>query len=57
MKTKSSCARHEGRGRMYKKNGMWVFDSGETVPAEVVSQTIGRVRAQRDRRNLGKFKG
>jgi hypothetical protein len=42
---------------MYKKNGMWVFDSGETVPAEVVSQTIGRVRAQRDRRNLGKFKG
>jgi AbrB family looped-hinge helix DNA binding protein len=46
-----------GRGRMYKKNGMWVFDSGETVPAEVVNQTIGRVRAERDRRNLGKLKG
>ena len=46
-----------GRGRMYKKNGMWVFDSGEPLAADVVNQTIQRVRAERDRRNLGKFKG
>ena len=44
------------RGRMYKKNGMWVFDSGEPFAADVVNQTIQRVRAERDRHNLGKLK-
>ena len=46
------------KGRMYKKQGMWVFDSGSDVPlsAEVVNQTIRRVRAERDRHVLGKFK-
>jgi AbrB family looped-hinge helix DNA binding protein len=46
-----------GQGRMYKKNGMWVFDSGETMPAEVANQALRRVRGERDRRTLGRFEG
>jgi AbrB family looped-hinge helix DNA binding protein len=47
-----------GTGRVYKKQGMWVFNSGSSVPlsAEVVNKTIRRVRAERDRHVLGKFK-
>jgi AbrB family looped-hinge helix DNA binding protein len=45
-----------GAGRIYKKQGMWVFDSGQPLAAGVVTQTIRRVRAERDRHNLGKFK-
>ena len=47
-----------GKGRVYKKQGMWVFNSGSSVPlsAEVVNKTIRRVRAERDRHVLGKFK-
>ena len=44
-----------GQGRMYKKQGMWVFDSGQPLTADVVTPTIRRVRAERDRHNLGKF--
>jgi AbrB family looped-hinge helix DNA binding protein len=46
------------KGRVYKKQGMWVFDSGSDVPltVEVVNQTIRRVRAERHRHVLGKFK-
>jgi len=45
-----------GKGRMYKKRGAWVFDSGKPIAADVVDRTIRRVRAERDRHNLGKFK-
>jgi len=44
-----------GQGRIYKKQGMWVFDSGQPLTADVVAQTIRRVRAERDPHNLGKF--
>jgi AbrB family looped-hinge helix DNA binding protein len=46
------------KGRVYKKQGMWVFDSGSDVPlsAEVVNHTIRRVRAERHRHVLGKVK-
>ncbi len=46
------------KGRMYKKQGVWVFDSGSGVPlsVEVVNRTIRRVRAERDRHVLGKYK-
>ena len=44
------------KGRMYKKQGVWVFDSGVPLSAEVVNKTIRRVRAERDRQVLGKFK-
>jgi AbrB family looped-hinge helix DNA binding protein len=45
-----------GKGRMYKKQGMWVFDSGIPLSAETVNRTIRRVRAERDRHVLGKYK-
>jgi len=45
-----------GKGRMYKKQGVWVFDSGEPLPANVVEETLREVREERDRRNLGKLK-
>ena len=46
------------KGRVYKKQGMWVFDSGSDVPltVEVVNKTIRGVRAERHRHVLGKFK-
>jgi AbrB family looped-hinge helix DNA binding protein len=43
-----------GKGRMYKKHGVWVFDSGEPLPADVVEKTLRKVRNERDRRVLGK---
>jgi AbrB family looped-hinge helix DNA binding protein len=43
-----------GQGRVYKKQGVWVFDSGEPLAADVVNKTIRRVREERDRRNSGK---
>ena len=45
-----------GKGRMYKKQGVWVFDSGEPLDTETVNRTLRKVREERDRRNLGKFK-
>jgi AbrB family looped-hinge helix DNA binding protein len=44
------------KGRMYKKQGVWVFDSGEPLAANVVEETLRKVREERDRRNLGKLK-
>jgi AbrB family looped-hinge helix DNA binding protein len=44
------------QGRVYKKQGVWVFDSGEPLDADVVNKTIRRVRDERDRRNLGKWR-
>jgi len=45
-----------GKGRMYKKQGVWVFDSGVPLEADVVQKTIRRVREERDRHNLGKLR-
>jgi AbrB family looped-hinge helix DNA binding protein len=45
-----------GKGRMYKKQGVWIFDSGVPFPAETVKRTISRVRAERDRHVQGKYK-
>jgi AbrB family looped-hinge helix DNA binding protein len=43
-----------GNGRIYKKQGVWVFDSGEPLDADVVNKTIRQGREERERRNLGK---
>jgi AbrB family looped-hinge helix DNA binding protein len=43
-----------GNGRIYKKQGVWVFDSGEALDTDVVDRTLRQVREERDRRNLGK---
>jgi AbrB family looped-hinge helix DNA binding protein len=45
-----------GNGRIYKKQGVWVFDSGEPLDADVVNKTLRKVREERDRRNLGKLR-
>jgi AbrB family looped-hinge helix DNA binding protein len=45
-----------GNGRVYKKRGVWVFDSGEPLDADVVNRTLRKVREERDRRNLGKWR-
>lgn len=45
-----------GKGRMYKKQGVWVFNSGEPMAADVVEKTIRRVRDERERRILGKLR-
>ena len=42
-----------GRGRIYKKQGVWVMNSGEPLDAGVVNRTLRRIRAERERRNLG----
>ena len=42
-----------GHGRMYKKQGVWVMNSGEPLDAGVVNRTLRRIRAERERRNLG----
>jgi AbrB family looped-hinge helix DNA binding protein len=45
-----------GNGRVYKKQGVWVFDSGEPLEADVVEKTIRQVREERHRRNMGKLR-
>jgi AbrB family looped-hinge helix DNA binding protein len=45
-----------GNGRIYKKQGVWVFDSGEPLDASVVNRTLRKVREERDRRNIGKLR-
>jgi len=45
-----------GNGRIYKKQGVWVFDSGEPLGTDVVNKTLRHVREERDRRNLGKLR-
>jgi AbrB family looped-hinge helix DNA binding protein len=45
-----------GNGRIYKKQGVWVFDAGEPLDVETVNKTLRQVREERDRRNLGKLR-
>ncbi len=41
---------------IYKKQGVWVFHSGEPLDNDVVNRTIRQVREERDLRNLGKLR-
>lgn len=45
-----------GKGRMRKKHGMWVFDSGVPLAADVVEKTLRQVREERERRIIGKLR-
>ena len=45
-----------GNGRIYQKQGVWVFDSGEPLDTDLVTRTLRKVREERDRRNLGKLR-
>lgn len=44
--------RREG-GRLLRKNGMWVIDTGGRVTPEMVNETLQQVREERERRILG----
>jgi AbrB family looped-hinge helix DNA binding protein len=44
-----------GTGGVRKKRGVWVFDSGEPLEANVVRETIRKIRKGRDLGNLGKL--
>jgi AbrB family looped-hinge helix DNA binding protein len=43
-----------GKARICKKQGVWVIDTGKPIPADVVEDTIRRVRRERERAILGK---
>ncbi|MFZ0285347.1 MAG: AbrB/MazE/SpoVT family DNA-binding domain-containing protein [Terriglobales bacterium] len=43
-----------GSGRMYKKQGVWVFNSGVPLTQDMVSKTVRRVRLERERQITGK---
>jgi hypothetical protein len=45
-----------GSQRIYQKQGVWVFNSGVPLDADVVRKTILKVRRERDRHNLGKLR-
>jgi AbrB family looped-hinge helix DNA binding protein len=43
-----------GKGPLRKKQGVWVFRSGQPLSLETVNQTLAAVRRERDRDNLGR---
>jgi AbrB family looped-hinge helix DNA binding protein len=45
-----------GKGRMYKKQGVWVMHGETPLPADIVEKTIRQVRRERELRFLGKSK-
>ena len=45
-----------GKGRMYKKQGVWVFDSGEPLTEDAVERTRHKAIEERERRILGKLR-
>ncbi len=45
-----------GNARMRKKRGVWVLHGGAPISAETVRDTIRRVRDERERKILGKFR-
>jgi len=42
-----------GGAQLRKKQGVWVFRSGEPLSAATVEETLRQVRDERDDRNLG----
>ena len=42
--------------RLHREDGMWVFTSDEPLPANMVEETIERVRREREEQILGKLK-
>jgi AbrB family looped-hinge helix DNA binding protein len=45
-----------GTGPLTKEHGVWVFHSGQPLPASVTDEMLQRVREERDLANLGKDK-
>jgi AbrB family looped-hinge helix DNA binding protein len=45
-----------GTGPLTKEQGVWVFHSGQPLPASVTDEMLRRIREERDLANLGKSK-
>ena len=43
-----------GTGPLSKEHGVWVFHSGENLPASATDQMLEQIRRKRDLENLGK---
>jgi len=43
-----------GTGPLTKERGVWVFHTGQPLPASVADEMLQRIREERDRANLGK---
>ena len=45
------------RGTMpLQKRGIWVYRTGQPLPASVTDDTLRRIREERDQQNLGKVR-
>lgn len=43
-----------GTGPLSKEHGVWVFHTGQPLPASATDEMLQQIRAERDRSNLGK---
>jgi AbrB family looped-hinge helix DNA binding protein len=43
-----------GTGPLTKEHGVWVFHTGQPLPASVTDEMLQKIRAERDAANLGK---
>jgi AbrB family looped-hinge helix DNA binding protein len=43
-----------GTGPLTKEHGIWVFHTGQPLPASVTDQMLQQIRKERDLANLGK---
>lgn len=43
-----------GTGPLTKEHGVWVFHSGQTMPASATDEMLELIREERDLANLGK---
>jgi AbrB family looped-hinge helix DNA binding protein len=43
-----------GTGPLTKEHGVWVFRSGQPLPASATEEMLQQIRAERDLSNLGK---
>jgi AbrB family looped-hinge helix DNA binding protein len=45
-----------GTGPLTKKDGVWVFHSGQPLPASATDEILRQIRSERDAANLGEDK-
>ena len=43
-----------GTGPLSKEHGVWVFHSGQPLPASATDEMLDQIRQERDMENLGK---
>jgi AbrB family looped-hinge helix DNA binding protein len=43
-----------GTGPLSKEHGVWVFHSGQALPASATDEMLDQIRQERDMENLGK---